>query len=82
MSYTAAMNDELLSRITIDPDVMRGRPCIRDMRIRVLDVLEMLAGGMSRQDIPADFPDLEDADITAALMFVARATDKGAAEAA
>jgi len=82
MSYTPAMKDELLSRITIDPDVMRGRPCIRGMRIRVLDVLEMLAGGMTRSDILHDFPDLEDDDITAALMFGARATDTGTAEAA
>jgi uncharacterized protein (DUF433 family) len=45
-----------LDRITVDPDVFGGRPCIRGLRIRVKDILELLAGGASRADILADFP--------------------------
>jgi len=62
-------------RITFDPDQCGGRPCIRGIRIRVTDILEMLAGGASRAEIPQDFPYLEDADITAALEYAARQTD-------
>ncbi len=63
------------NRITIDPEVCGGRPCIRGLRIRVKDVLDMLAGGATRQEILADYPYLEDEDITAALEFASRATD-------
>lgn len=62
-----------LDRITVDPDVCGGRPCIRGMRIRVVDILDMLAGGASRQEILADYPYLEDEDITAALAYASRA---------
>lgn len=62
-------------RITIDPEVCGGRPCIRGLRIRVKDVLDMLAGGSTRQEILADYPYLEDEDITAALEYASRATD-------
>lgn len=62
-------------RITFDPDQCGGRPCIRGIRIRVTDILEMLAGGASRTEILQDFPYLEDADITAALEYAARQTD-------
>ncbi len=54
-------------RITIIPGVCGGRPTIRGMRIRVVDVLEMLAGGMSHAEILVDFPYLEQADIQACL---------------
>ena len=63
------------TRITIDPEVCGGRPCIRGLRIRVKDILDMLAGGATRQEILADYPYLEDEDITAALDYAARATD-------
>ena len=63
------------NRITIDPEVCGGRPCIRGLRIRVRDVLEMLAGGATREEILADYPYLEDEDITASLEYAARATD-------
>lgn len=63
------------SRITIDPEVCGGRPCIRGLRIRVRDILDMLAGGATREEILADYPYLEDDDITAALEYAARATD-------
>jgi uncharacterized protein (DUF433 family) len=64
-----------LDRITFNPKQCSGRPCIRGMRIRVSDVLGMLAGGSSREEILADFPYLEDADITAALEYAARSAD-------
>ena len=62
-------------RITVDPNTCGGRPCIRGLRMRVKDILEMLAGGSSREEIIRDYPYLEDEDITAALEFAARATD-------
>lgn len=64
----------LKQRITVDPDLCGGRPCIRGMRIRVSDVLGMLAGGMSREDILADYPYLEAGDIEAALAYAAGAS--------
>lgn len=59
----------LLDRITIRAEQMGGRPCIRGMRIRVSDVLDMLAGGASVQEILADYPDLEADDIRASLAY-------------
>ena len=64
-----------LDRITSDPAVMGGRPCIRGLRVRVTDVLDMLAGGASRADILADYPYLEDEDIAAAVEFAAQQSD-------
>ena len=63
--------DELLKRITIEPGKLGGKPCIRRMRIRVQDVLEMLAAGMTAEDILKDFPDLEPDDIRASLAYAA-----------
>jgi uncharacterized protein (DUF433 family) len=63
---------DLLSRITIRADQLHGQPCIRGMRIRVADVLEMLGGGMSAQEILADYPYLEADDIRACLVYAAR----------
>jgi uncharacterized protein (DUF433 family) len=62
----------LLSRITIRPEQCHGQPCIRGLRIRVMDVLEMLASGMSREQILAEYPYLEADDIAAALTYAAR----------
>lgn len=59
------------SRITLDSSKRGGRPCIRNLRISVYDVLEMLAEGMSEADIIEDFPELESADIRACLAFAA-----------
>ena len=59
------------SRITLDYGKRGGRPCIRNLRISVYDVLEMLAEGMSESDIIEDFPELETADIRACLVFAA-----------
>jgi uncharacterized protein (DUF433 family) len=65
----------LLDRITSDPDVCGGRPCVRGMRIRVSDILEMLAQGVTPENILADFPDLEVDDIKACLTLAARRVD-------
>ncbi|GAA0561685.1 hypothetical protein GCM10008942_07640 [Rhizomicrobium electricum] len=61
-------------RITTDPAVCGGRPCIRGMRIRVADVLGLLASGMSKAAVLKDYPYLEGADIDAALAYAAGAT--------
>lgn len=63
------------SRITFDPRVCGGRPCIRGMRIRVSDILDMLSAGATRQQILADFAYLEDDDISAALAYAAESAD-------
>ena len=60
-----------MSRITLESGKRGGRPCIRGLRITVYDVLSMLSNGMSAQDILEDFPELEEEDITAVLMFAA-----------
>jgi uncharacterized protein (DUF433 family) len=59
------------ARITIEPGKRSGRPCIRGLRITVYDILDYLAGGMSEDEILADFPDLEREDIRAAIAFAA-----------
>lgn len=61
----------LLDRITIEPGKMGGRPCIRRMRIRVSDVLDMLAGGATQEQILADYPYLEADDIRACTQIAA-----------
>jgi uncharacterized protein (DUF433 family) len=63
---------DLLSRISIRPEQCSGHPCIRGMRIRVSDVLELLAGGMTAEEILADYPYLEPDDIRACLAYAAR----------
>jgi uncharacterized protein (DUF433 family) len=62
----------IAERITIDPAVCGGRPCIRGMRITVSQVLEMLAGGMTVEEILKDFPYLEAGDVEASLEYAAR----------
>jgi uncharacterized protein (DUF433 family) len=62
---------ELLDRITIEEGKCGGRPCIRGMRIRVQDVLELLAAGASHEEILADYPYLEADDIRASLAYAA-----------
>ena len=64
-----------LDRITSDPEVCGGRPCLRGYRLRVKDILDMLAGGATRAEILADFEFLEDEDITASLLYAARMTN-------
>jgi uncharacterized protein (DUF433 family) len=70
------MNDA--QRITIDPEQCGGRPCIRHYRIRVKDILDMLADGVSAEQILKDFPFLELDDIRASLRFAADQLDQAA----
>lgn len=60
---------ELAERITVNPEQCGGRPCIRGMRIRVVDVLDLLAAGLSQQQVLEELPDLEAEDISACLKF-------------
>ena len=64
-----------LHRITVNPEQCGGRPCIRGLRIRVKDVLDLLAAGASRNEILEDYPYLEPEDITAVLEFAAKQSD-------
>ena len=64
-----------INRITFNPDQCGGRPCIRGMRIRVTDVLDLLAGGLSFKEILGEMPDLEYEDIVACLQFATRQID-------
>jgi uncharacterized protein (DUF433 family) len=64
--YTAIMsNENLLSRITVDPGICHGKPCVRGLRYPVETILEYLAGGDTADDLLAEFPDLEREDILA-----------------
>lgn len=72
----------LIDRISFDPEQCGGRPCIRGMRIRVKDVLEMLADGASEAEILEDFPYLESDDIKACLTFAAAELDHSILRAA
>ena len=69
------MKPDRLSRITIEEGKCGGRPCIRGMRIRVKDVLDLLAAGVEKVEILADFPDLEPEDIRACLVYAADEAD-------
>ena len=64
-----------LHRITIRPEQCGGRPCIRGLRVRVKDILDLLAAGATRDEILQDYPYLEPEDITAALEYAARQAD-------
>lgn len=66
------MTDDLLQRITSDPNLCHGKPCIRGLRYPVEFLLELLSSGMSIDEILADYDDLERDDILAALLFAAR----------
>lgn len=62
-------------RITIDPEHCGGRPCIRGLRIRVIDILDLLAAGISHDEILLEVPDLEKEDIHAALKYARQKLD-------
>ena len=66
---------KLIERITVDKNQCGGRPCIRGMRIRVSDVLELLANGLSADDVLKEFPDLQREDIQACLRFAGQRFD-------
>lgn len=65
----------LAERITVNPDQCGGRPCVRGLRIRVTDVLDLLASGLSPVQVLDELPDLEPDDITACLRFASRRLD-------
>ncbi len=66
---------DLLERITINPEQCGGRPCIRGMRIRVVDILDLYAAGLDAEQILDEMPDLEMEDLQAALQYAARRLD-------
>ncbi len=66
---------DIAERITVDPEQCRGRPCVRGMRIRVVDVLDLLASGLSQEEILDELPDLSREDIFACLRFARQRID-------
>jgi len=73
--YDRAMQPNLLSRITIEEGKCGGRPCVRGLRIRVSDILDLLSHGATHDEILGDYPSLEREDILAALEYAARQAD-------
>jgi len=70
-----AVNTERLKRITVEDGKCGGRPCVRGLRIRVSDILDLLAAGASYEEILADYSFLEREDILAAIEYAARQAD-------
>ncbi|HEX3126078.1 MAG TPA: DUF433 domain-containing protein [Thermoanaerobaculia bacterium] len=66
---------ELAERITVDPEQCGGRPCVRGMRIRVTDILDLLASGLTPAEVLEELPDLEAEDIQACLRFASHRLD-------
>ena len=66
------MTEPLLQRISMNPEICHGKPCIRGLRYPVEFVLELLSSGMTHEEILTDYDDLEEADILAVLLFAAR----------
>ncbi len=69
------MSENLLQRITLNPDICHGKPTIRNMRYPVTMVLDLLAAGMTTDEILVDYPAMEEADIRACLAYAARLSD-------
>jgi uncharacterized protein (DUF433 family) len=67
---------EWANRITIDIEKCGGRPCIRGMRIRVIDILDLLSSGLTSEQVLEELPDLEAADIEAALKYASHQLDR------
>ncbi len=65
----------LNDRITTDPEQCGGRPCVRGMRIRVTDVLDLYSAGLNASQILEEMPDLEDADLKACLQYASKRID-------
>jgi uncharacterized protein (DUF433 family) len=65
-------DEDLLKRITIDPDICFGKPTIRHMRYPVETLLDLLSSGMTNQEILSDYPDLEEKDLQASLLFASK----------
>lgn len=68
------MENDLLQRITLNPDICHGKPTIRNKRYPVEMILDLLSAGMTSQEILADYPALDEADIRACLFFASRLT--------
>jgi uncharacterized protein (DUF433 family) len=66
---------EVANRITVNPDQCGGRPCVRGLRIRVIDVLDLLASGLTAEQVLEELPDLEAEDIVACLKYASRRID-------
>lgn len=81
-TFAASSGRNQLERISMDPTICGGRPRIKGTRMRVSDIVDMLAAGATRQEILADFPYIVDEDISAALTYAARATDHRVIQAA
>lgn len=71
-AYIVTIMISLLDRITIDPNICHGKPCIRGLRYPVAVLLELLSSGMSMDEVLADYPDLVREDLLAAIEFAAR----------
>jgi uncharacterized protein (DUF433 family) len=67
--------ENITERITSEPGKCGGKPCIRGMRIRVIDVLDLLSNGLSYREILEELPDLEEADIRAAIIYARKRVD-------
>lgn len=67
--------ETLLKRITFNPKQCGGRPCIRGMRIRVTDILQLYSSGLTSEQILAEMPDLEMDDLKAALIYASKKLD-------
>ena len=67
--------EELLKRVTVDPQVCHGKPCIRGLRYPVAMLLELMSSGMTQEEILADYQDLERDDLLATLAYAARLSD-------
>ena len=73
LGYFIIMSKEqLLARITVDPNICHGQPCIRGLRYPVEFLLELLSGDMTTEQVLADYPDLEPDDLRAAFAYAAR----------
>ena len=71
-----SLNENLSKRITLDPQQCGGRPCIRGMRIRVSDVLDLLAAGLTNEQVIEELPDLEMDDVRASIYYAARKVNR------
>ena len=72
LAYSGTMQFPDIHRITLNPNIMGGKPCIRGMRVTVGTLTGLLASGITHQEILTEYPYLEEADIRAALMFSSR----------
>ena len=68
------MTDRIV-RVTVNPEQCGGRPCVRGMRIRVSDVLDLLAASLTREQVLEELPDLEPEDVAACLRFASQRLD-------